>query len=375
MAAATGRSPVAAAPGLAAKLAEKLREANALRGRLLQTRHQTQHLRVRLLALGVIDARLVPGQMAAGSGASTSSANVELRSLLEWLAETVDLTQQVTFECGTGGAGVAVGGRRVLLQKMSAMPLLGTGAGTQSKLQLSVPQEMHADLAGLLARVRARGVRACDAEVARIADAWELVGAEMVSVTTGQPEPAIFLVRRPGADDNESTPAQAMVVAQWPSVDFEKLAAASAFDPMRHFQRLETPAGAKLAPEPPAGRPQDAALAQQTHTAPPPQLEPQAEDKVLCAGDGAQTRPKMSTGDRVVIKHRGHWCRGVLQRVDAEGNFASVVCDAGSPEASTTVPLASMWPAASPPHESQEPAMHDATPRQVFRHVRAKTVG
>lgn len=137
------------------RLAQKLREAAALRERMLRARLDAQQLRIRLLTLGVADTRVVPGQISAGAGAS-APADAELRSLLEWLAEAADLTQQAQFECGSG-APIAVGGRRVVLQAMCAVPLRGGGA---PQLQLSVPRDMSAELADVLAGVRRRGGKA-----------------------------------------------------------------------------------------------------------------------------------------------------------------------------------------------------------------------
>lgn len=288
------------------RLAQKLREAAALRERMLRARLDAQQLRIRLLTLGVADTRVVPGQISAGAGAS-APADAELRSLLEWLAEAADLTQQAQFECGSG-APIAVGGRRVVLQAMCAVPLRGGGA---PQLQLSVPRDMSAELADVLAGVRRRGGKASDADVARIADGWEIVGAEMVSAA-GRPEPAIFLVRRPGAGEGEAAPVPAMIVAQWPSVDFAALAEASAFDAGRHFQGL-APTRAEARPPP-----QESAAAQET---------PEAGARVRgCGGLGA------------------------------EG-------------AGETAPLA-------PPEESQKTTkVWEASPRHVLRHVRSRTVG
>eukprot|EP00434_Breviolum_minutum_P011873 symbB.v1.2.010475.t1/scaffold679.1/size173156/11 len=61
----------------------------------------------------------------------------ELRSLFEWLVETVNLEQQVVFECGNGEGEVQVGGRRVLLHRMATWQLSGS-------LKLSVPLELQA---------------------------------------------------------------------------------------------------------------------------------------------------------------------------------------------------------------------------------------
>ncbi|CAE8582066.1 unnamed protein product, partial [Polarella glacialis] len=157
-------------------------------------------------AAGVQDPSFVPGHVEAGSG-TTEPQHYELRTLFQWLVDNVDLTRQVIFECGHGEGQVVVGGRRVLLQRMATWQLADGG------LKLSVPLELQAEISGLLSTSRQRG-RLEEAQVQRLAKAWELVGAEVVSATVGTPEPAIFLVHRESA--------QAVVVAQWPSIEFAR---------------------------------------------------------------------------------------------------------------------------------------------------------
>jgi len=341
------------------RLAQKLREADTLRERLLQSRLEAQQLRIRLLSVGVADTRVVPGQISAGSGGSASLANTEIRSLLEWLAEAVDLTQQAQFECG-GGAPIAVGGRRVVLRAMCAMPLRG-GAGAQSKMQLSVPQDLRLELANILANVRRRGGKAGDADVARVADSWEIVGAEMVSATTGRPEPAIFLVRRPAAGESDAAPVPAMIVAQWPSVDFAALAAANAFDAGRHFQGLAATSpdlAAQACAQPAselaasAAQPQDERRAESQRQAPLPQQE-----EIVRVSAAA---PKAATMAEV------HMCDRPCQRLDAEGHSAGVVCGAAEPETASF---------ASPEASQKTTKVWGASPRHVLRHTRSRTVG
>jgi len=440
-AASADRAHDAAAGGLQARLEAKQREAEELKAKIQQRRLLTQSLKVQLQSAGVAETGFVPGHISsgAGGGGAGAAAHPELRSLLEWLADCVDLARQVNFECGAGGAGVAVGGRRVLLQRMAAMPL---GPGNASKLQLSVPLEMLGEVTAMLQAVRGRGGRAGEAELARVAQRWEIVAAEMVSAATGQQEPAIFLVHR-GAEDGaecgvgsvgESPLARAIVVAQWPSVDFAQAAALSAFSPERHFQRLASsapaPPTATMAPPPAQQQPQaqpqpqlqqpavqskiqesqaktlqvdqqqqqsQAPFMSQPQRAPQAQAQPQPqqpqqrreEEEAATARQGTEDadvnlgrKAKVCRGDRVVICYQGKWFRGVLERVDVVEKVANVKCDSDSPGVITIVPLGSVWPASSAPEDSREECQqqkttrpHDTSQRQVLRHVRAKTVG
>ncbi|CAK0897597.1 unnamed protein product [Prorocentrum cordatum] len=185
-------------------------------------------------ALGVADPSLVPAQVRAGSGCGGSQC-AELQSLLSWLADGVDTTRQVSFECGGGVVGV--GGRQVLLQRMVSWPLLGPGALEEGGMKLSVPVDLQAEILKLIEDARSPGGLR-ETTVRRLVDAWEVVGAEVMSAVTGRPEPAVFLVCR--------ETSHAIVVAKWPSVDIPPYQPA-AFDPELHFARAAT------RPPPPCG--------------------------------------------------------------------------------------------------------------------------
>lgn len=372
-----------------ASLAKKQQEAEVLKAKLQQTRLVAQQLRLRLRAAGVSDPSLMPTHFRAGGGASGSheARHPELRSLLEWLSESVDFTRQVTFECGIGPEGVAVGGRKVLLSRMTCLPL--TGGATASRLQLSVPVDLQAEIVGLLTKVKAKG-RVNDVDLAKVAEQWEVVGAEMVSAVTGQQEPAIFLVHRSNGGGQGKSPARGVVVAQWPGVDFAKvsemLAAANTFNPAQHFAKLaEQPPPQALASA--AGEQQQQQLLPQT--SPPqrhedvhearqqPQLPRETTTSDVLTGGSGDTPPKVSTGDRVVIEFQGKWFRGVLQHVDLAGNVANVICDVDHPGVVTVVPLGNVWPAGQLPG-SLHPCggmRPEETQKQVFRHRRTRTVG
>lgn len=308
-----------------AHFSDKRAEVELLRTNIQQAELDVQHLRLRLQAAGVQDSSLVPHKLQAGSG-TAEPHNFELHSLLQWLVSSVDLSQQVLFECGNNEGEVMVGGRRVVLHRMAAWQL---SQGSATGLRMSVPLDLQAEISGMLLAARRRGGRVEDAQVQRLAQSWELVGAEVVSAAMGQPEPAIFLVHRESA--------QAIVIAQWPMVDPAPSSAGASkdaprFDATAHFARLAAigPVGGSM-----------------TASAVP-----------------AVDRPHVSTGDRVEVEYEGQWFSGVIQWVD--GDVANVKCDVDSPGVITVAPLTSVRPARRTPRE-QAPKMQ--------RHVRARSVG
>jgi len=228
-------------------------EVEKLKAEVEEVRLQSQQLRLQLQALGA-DASLVPQKIKAGTGTGLDS-HYELRSLFQWLVETVNLEQQVVFECGNGEGEVQVGGRHVLLHRMATWQLSGS-------LKLSVPLELQAEISGLLLQARKRG--RIDEEVENLYSTWELLSAEVVSATStvSAPEPAIFLVHR--------QTGQAVVVAKWPTVEFRR---PDSFDPGRHFQR-----------------------------------------RVAATTSGDVP----TCGDRVEVEYEGNWFTGTLQSVEGD---------------------------------------------------------
>lgn len=253
------------ANGVREKIAAKQAEANKLRERIQQAKLCEHQLRIRLTTFG-IDPSLVPQGMEAGGcpgsigGCATgitseATQRRELRSLLLWLAECVDLSQQVTFECAGRQSTITVGGRGVLLHRMVAWQLsasegsFATAAAENPTraLKLSVPVDLQAEIRSMVLAVKRKGM--ADSELHRLAEAWEIVGAEVLSAAVGSPEPAIFLVHR--------QLAHAMVVAQWPAVEFARKVSTGGkgggppshpFDPDLHFGWLAAAAGSAAVP-------------------------------------------------------------------------------------------------------------------------------
>lgn len=312
------------------KLASKRAEAEELRSRTQRSKLRVRQLRLCLTALGV-DPSFVPRFIESGGSCSSGIAEPaqrrEMRSLLQFLVECVDLTQQVVFECGGREGTVTVGGRRVLLQRMAAWRLsvnegsLAAAAADDPAraLKLSVPLDLQAEIASMLLAARRKGSIG-EMDVQRIAEAWEMVGAEVVSAAVGHPEPAIFLVHR--------VTTQAMVVAQWPAVEFAHghltapaCGARCAFDPRAHFSRLASSA------------PSTARLTTQAATG-------------TAAGRGP-----VVTGDRVEVEYEGRWFEGVLRWATSES--AHVQCDADAPGVITVAPLSSVRPVTQPKQAEQ----------------------
>eukprot|EP00930_Biecheleria_cincta_P023901 TRINITY_DN17186_c0_g1_i1.p1 TRINITY_DN17186_c0_g1~~TRINITY_DN17186_c0_g1_i1.p1 ORF type:complete len:377 (-),score=77.41 TRINITY_DN17186_c0_g1_i1:156-1229(-) len=345
-----------AEPDLRAMLATKQEEAASLRLQVEQMRLEAQQVRLQLQVSGVEDPSLVPNKIQAGNGAADAQ-HYELRSLFQWLVDSVDLSHQVVFECGSGEGEVHVGGRRVLLQRMATWQL-STG------LKLSVPLELQAEIAGMLTEARQKG-RLADSQLHRLASTWELVGAEVVAAP-GTPEPAIFLVHR--------QTSQAVVVAQWPSVDFVRATAAvQPFDPQRHFGRLaETSSIAGV-------------------VSPPPSVAAGQQGPWQLPNSGSQSI--VSMGDKVEVEFEGQWFAGTLQSV--EGHLANVKCDVDPGDVITLAPLSSIrrQPPQGLDHRSQpqdEPpkaaagrprastggvGSHEPVSNKIFRHTRARSVG
>lgn len=362
-------------------LAEKCGEADALAGEIQRVALDAHHLRLRLQALGISDASLIPEDLCSGGlPRNYSTWSSEHRRMIEWLAETCDMV---------GGSGfsvpgdVRVGEHSVTFNRMVQWPLSAPGG-----LKLSVPQDLETEIRQLLSRARKRLLD--EAQLETLALEWEIVGAE---VSCGdEPQPAIFLVHRESA--------QAAVVGVWPRfVEAPEATANLPFDPNRYFGArasalvlhcaltfLDTcgfvhtlsvedgalhwcmggserrtvpdlsfgfgpsdrgyisgPFGLKAIADPSPGLQQREFVRQLLvvvmelgvgvkSMVPPAEMEQ------------ASAAPGISTGDPVLVEFEGQWFSGVLTCV--EGALAHVQCDADPPEVITVAPLCSVRPAA-----------------------------
>jgi len=356
------------------KLRVKRSELDELQVNLHAIRCQNAHKRVCLQHCGDTRQSLVPAQLRSGGSivggpGSTSidmGQQLEMRSLLKWVVDNVDLSQQAVFECGGHAVDVVVANRRVVLHCMAAWCLqendtsnvlegaLGRSSGL-NMTKLSVPVDIQADIFNLVSTARVKGdVSDLDAE--RWTAEWEIIGAEVVTAGSGLPEPAIFLVRR--------RDAQAIVIAQWPSIDFARplipsrdWAHAGGFDPWAHFQRLSSSS--------------PFSLVQPAETIP-----------------GKEAVAAITVGEKVEVHRDGRWLPGILHEV--VGELASVRCDHDLPGVIAVHPLTSVrraeqrdedtssavparFAAVHPEAPAHDEAQHKDRP--MARHVRAKSCG
>lgn len=190
---------------LKAALKAKCEEETELQAQLALARVEAQQLRLRAATSGVRDnASLVPASLSAGAGASSqrgaSLAEAEQRSLLEWLASVVDTRRQALFNAP---GAVHVGEHEITLGRMVQWHLEAAG-----DLRVSVPRDLEEDFSALLQRARQGTLGS--AEMRKLGQAWELLGADVAVAERTEAVPAIFLIHRESA--------QAVIVAAWPSI-------------------------------------------------------------------------------------------------------------------------------------------------------------
>merc|ERR1712232_329566 len=113
-----------------------------LASQLSQTILEAQQLRLRAATHGLQDAASgIPRNLRAGAGnAGGDMAVAEHRSLLEWLATSVDLTLQVVFNAP---GWVEVGAHQVTFGRMVQWEL----SAIPGNLKLSVPQDLEHEIA------------------------------------------------------------------------------------------------------------------------------------------------------------------------------------------------------------------------------------
>lgn len=296
------------------RILEKRTEAEELRAKVSEARRTAQELRELLKASSVTDVSLIPSELQAGRKHAAKTES-ELQKLLQMLLENVDLSNQIIFECGEGPVGVA--GRGIYLQRMAAWRVR---AQTAPKLKLSVPFELQGEIQELLTAGRAAG-RVPEEALQKFVRSWELVGAEVASGPPGQgrPEPAIFLLHRESA--------QAIVVAEWPAVDFPLLATCPCTAPPAH------------SPAVPAS----------LHLQEPAQSSKKSSQTV---------RMKVAVGDRVEVEYQGRWYSGVLAGV--QGHMVSVKCDVDPPDVITLAAFANVRPL-----HREQPLQHFRSPMTI----------
>jgi len=257
---------------------------------------------------------LIPKVWRAGKTHGDSS-NVELKELIRWLSDSVDMSHEILFSVG---GEVMVGRHRVYLGRMVNWSL------TSGNLRLSVPADLRTDIVRLLTSTRDRG-HTNGFEVEQFSEKWTMVGAEALATSTsGESVPAIFLIHQ--------ETAKTVVVANWPSTDREPRPKKAVLSPSSHFKRPAAGDNIEHVAWPVMPVPGRAAT-----VAGVPECEAETDD--------ARRPAQVSEGDRVEVRYDGKWFSGVVQRV--EGNIANVQCDADEPGLITIVPLLHVRPAPS----------------------------
>jgi hypothetical protein len=187
----------------AAKLREGLEaksvEAQGLALEIERIRLEAQLLRLQLLANGIQDESVIPGNLRAGGSPEDPTVRfLEQKRLIEWLAEVCDLTSRKT--CNVIG-DLHVAGYKALI-----------GHGVQwslsvpDGLSLTIPIELESSVVGMLQKARS-GLLSCE-EFDHFACEWDMLSVEMC--VEGESMPGLFLIRR-----EDST---AIVVSAWPKL-------------------------------------------------------------------------------------------------------------------------------------------------------------
>mmetsp|Transcript_83057 Transcript_83057/g.192946 ORF Transcript_83057/g.192946 Transcript_83057/m.192946 type:complete len:315 (+) Transcript_83057:68-1012(+) len=186
---------------------EVCNEVAELTSELRATAIETQQMRMRLQAImrnnKGKDARLGPASLPGSESIVLEDQRMEeMRNLLRWLADHVDLDRQEVLDVGFE---VPIGGRTVQLLRIVQWPLASAFGG---QLWLSAPVEHHEGLADLLTKAKAQGLVAPQALRAFVLE-WDLVAGELLAATHVHAEPSVLLAHRGSA--------RGILVARWPT--------------------------------------------------------------------------------------------------------------------------------------------------------------
>jgi hypothetical protein len=300
--------------------------AASLERSIQQAQWHALSLRAFLRDAGVHDAAsLVPHSLRSGGQPDSSG---ELRALLEWLAERVNLSDETAY---SAEGEWMIGDHCIEWGRMVTWSLAGVSQ------KLSVPADFRDEVVRLLVSTRTRG-GVNETELRKFAMKWTLVGVDVV--TNGDTVPAIFLI-------NEEV-SSTVIVADWPVVDQQPPSRPS-LDLKQHFGRQVSHFG----PEAKAAHIQGVAWPVLTSPArvPVSMVGPvNVLERCVCVrhvteADLRAPPVHVSEGDRVEVKFDGQWFSGVVQRV--QGNVAKVQCDADTPGTITIAPLLLVRPAQS----------------------------
>eukprot|EP00450_Noctiluca_scintillans_P040501 CAMPEP_0194479128 /NCGR_PEP_ID=MMETSP0253-20130528/2348_1 /TAXON_ID=2966 /ORGANISM="Noctiluca scintillans" /LENGTH=344 /DNA_ID=CAMNT_0039318305 /DNA_START=49 /DNA_END=1083 /DNA_ORIENTATION=+ len=316
--------------------------AESLERSIQQAQLHALSLRASLWNAGVHDgASLIPGSVRSG-GQQDSAA--ELKTLLEWLAERVNLSEETAYH--TEGEWT-IGAHCIEWGRMVTWSLTGVSQ------KLSVPADFRDEVIRLLVSTRTRG-KVNDAEVQKFALQWSLLGVDVV--TNGETVPAIFLI-------NEEV-SSTVIVADWPVVEQQPPQRPSLdlqhhfSHHFSHFSSVETAVNMQGVAWPSVPSPRRmAGPAPLPKASPVSVLERCVSVRHVTEADLRDPPVHVSEGDRVEVKFDGQWFSGVVQRV--HGNVAKVQCDADTLGTITIAPLLLIRPAQSMGQPSHNDRVED----------------
>jgi len=248
---------------------DKCNEVVELRYDLRASQLETQQLRMRLR--GVLPSASSLTALPESVITKEMQRRVEMQSFFEWLAVHLDLSHFEEFDVGFQ---VPVQGRQIVLGNMTQWH------SREGSLRLTVPTEFSNEVLSVFTLAQYMGGKIEERVGQHLAESWELLQA-FISVA-GQPEPAVWLVRRGQKQGAE----QSMLVASWPT-----------------REDVET-------------------------------------SREHADGDVND----LSIGMRVEVHFEGQWYCGILHAVDVSAGRASVICDVDAPGVVTHAPVASLRP-------------------------------
>lgn len=288
-----------------ARYEDAVNEVVDLQGELRAAEAETKQLRMRLQAasaqtartgrpagpaLGAAAAVVLPGP--AGGGGAEQKRLREIGTLLEWLAEHVQLGAAEILDVGFE---VPIGGRVVHLRRVAQWPMPTAPGG---RLRISVPADHQESIAQLLTYIKASGGKVDASTVRRFAAVWDLVPGELATSAPGTSGAS------PGGSPTRggASPASAATAAK--------------AEPSVLLAHRGCTQGILIATWP-------------TRV---------ALDTVGPAAARCPVVGQLRVGDRVEVEYEGTWFSGVLQGLDAGGK-ANVRCDADPEGVVTVAPL------------------------------------
>mmetsp|Transcript_31112 Transcript_31112/g.90760 ORF Transcript_31112/g.90760 Transcript_31112/m.90760 type:complete len:490 (+) Transcript_31112:140-1609(+) len=356
---------------------EAVNEVVDLQAELRAAEAETKQLRMRLQAATSQSARtgrpagpaLGPGALAALPAAHSGAEQrriADVRTLLEWLAQHVQLGPEHPAEVLDVGFEVPIAGRTVHLRKVAqwAMPTAPGG-----RLRLSVPVEHQESVAQLIAYVKACGGRADPEASRRFAAVWDLVPGELATgpgsiVGAATTVPAVGVA--PFANSSESASAHAVcggddaagpTLASGGTVAIGTCRRVAAFAPcspepsvlLAHrgctqgilVANWPTKEALETFTATSSGAGRAGAVAQPN--APRASATSMVVKEAVAADLASGGSVTWTVGSRVEVEYEGRWYSGTFHGIDGEGK-ATIRCDTDPDGVLTVAPLCRIRP-------------------------------